>query len=111
MADPLDDVGVVEIMDLSESMKDGGEIGRARCRRRTLFRWCRRREGEGRVAVDRIECDDRPVGAVDDRLLLTGGEIEDVVGELEATGSDPVFLSVDILRKSSLGYYPASKSD
>ena len=48
------------------------------------------------MAVDRIECDDRPVGAVDDRLLLTGGEIEDVVGELEATGSDPVFLSVDI---------------
>ena len=48
------------------------------------------------MAVDRIECDDRTVGAVDDRLLLTGGEVENVVGELETTGPDPVFLSVDI---------------
>ena len=96
VADPLDDEVVVEVVNFSESMKDGGEIRRARWRSRTLFRWCRRREGEGRVAVDRIECDDRTVGTVDHRLLLTGGEVENVVGELETTGPDPVFLSVDI---------------
>ena len=48
------------------------------------------------MAVDRIECDDRTVGTVDHRPLLTGGEVENVVGELETTGPDPVFLSVDI---------------
>ena len=48
------------------------------------------------MAVDRIECDDRTVGTVDYRPLLTGGEVENVVGELETTGPNPVFLSVDI---------------
>ena len=96
VGDPLDDEVVVEVVNFSESVKDGGEIRRARRRRRTLFRRRRRREGEGRVAVDRIECDDRTVGTVDYRPLLTGGEVENVVGELETTGPNPVFLSVDI---------------
>ena len=90
VGDPLDDEVVVEVVNFSESVKDGGEIRRARRRRGTLFRR-RRRRGEGRVAVDRIECDDRTVGTVDHRPLLTGGEVENVVGELETTGPNPVF--------------------
>ena len=48
------------------------------------------------MAVDRIKRNNGTVRSVDHRLPVAGGEVEEVVGELEATGPDPILLGLDV---------------